>query len=274
MNLVDFSVNPSARYTLWSGLLGGFFLAMAYFGTDQSQVQRYLAARSITASRLGLLFNGLLKIPMQFLILFVGVMVFVFYQFNPPPVFFNQSELSRAYDTPMAGQLHQLEQAHVAAFEHKRTEIWRLDQALDRHDGAAIASAEQNVRVAEATSADIRQQTKQVIARALPSAKTRDADYVFLSFVMRTLPRGVVGLLLAVVFAPPCRPWPATPGTALPVRTKKFVGDARANRWLSARVVGIALSARGSGGASPRTALAQHRVQPDRRHPHREHAPA
>jgi Na+/proline symporter len=185
---------------LWSGLLGGFFLAMAYFGTDQSQVQRYLAARSITASRLGLLFNGLLKIPMQFLILFVGVMVFVFYQFNPPPVFFNQSELSRAYDTPMAGQLHQLEQAHVAAFEHKRTEIWRLDQALDRHDGAAIASAEQNVRVAEATSADIRQQTKQVIARALPSAKTRDADYVFLSFVMRNLPRGVVGLLLAVVF--------------------------------------------------------------------------
>ncbi len=200
MSLVDFSVNPSARYTLWSGLLGGFFLAMAYFGTDQSQVQRYLAARSITASRLGLLFNGLLKIPMQFLILFVGVMVFMFYQFNPPPVFFNQSELSRAHNTPSAGQLHVLEQAHVAAFEHKRAEIWRLDQALDQHDSAAIASAEQNVRAAEATSADIRRTAKQVIARALPGAKTKDADYVFLSFVMRNLPRGVVGLLLAVIF--------------------------------------------------------------------------
>jgi Na+/proline symporter len=200
MNLVDFSVNPSARYTLWSGLLGGFFLAMAYFGTDQSQVQRYLAARSITASRLGLLFNGLLKIPMQFLILFVGVMVFVFYQFNPPPVFFNQSELARAHDTPMAGQLRALEQAHVAAFEHKRAEIWRLDQALGQHDGAAIAAAEQSVRAAEATSADIRQKAKQVIAHAVPGAKTKDADYVFLSFVMRNLPRGVVGLLLAVIF--------------------------------------------------------------------------
>jgi SSS family transporter len=200
LDIVDTSLNPSARYTLWSGLLGGFFLAMAYFGTDQSQVQRYLGARSIAESRLGLLFNGLLKIPMQFLILFVGVMVFVFYQFNAPPIFFNQAELARVHASAMAGKMHDLEQAHTAAFEHKRAELWQLDHALTSNDSTAIAAAEGSVRSAEAASAAIRQQAKQVIATALPSAKTKDADYVFLSFVMRNLPRGVVGLLLAVIF--------------------------------------------------------------------------
>jgi len=112
MNVVDFSVSPGNRYTFWSGLTGGFFLAMAYFGTDQSQVQRYLSGRSITESRLGLLFNGLFKVPMQALILFVGVLVFVFYQFNPSPLFFNESEVARVYATPHAGELRALETEH------------------------------------------------------------------------------------------------------------------------------------------------------------------
>jgi Na+/proline symporter len=200
LEAIDLSVNPSVRYTLWSGLLGGFFLAMAYFGTDQSQVQRYLGARSVAESRLGLLFNGLVKIPMQALILFVGVMVFVFYQFNAPPLFFNQSELARARHTPLAGELAALDQAHTVAFEHKRSELWQLERALDRHDVAAIAASEESVRKAEFATTAIREKARQTIARALPDAHTRDTDYIFLSFVMRNLPRGVVGLLLVVIF--------------------------------------------------------------------------
>ncbi len=200
LNAVDLSVDPRARYTLWSGLLGGFFLAMAYFGTDQSQVQRYLGAHSTTESRLGLLFNGLVKIPMQSLILFVGVMLFVFYQFNAPPVFFNQVALARAKHTAFAGKLSSLERAHADAFAHKRNEIQGLDQALRRGDATAIAASEARVRAAEATSATIRLEAKQTIAQALPGANTKDADYIFLSFVMRNLPRGLVGLLLVVIF--------------------------------------------------------------------------
>ena len=200
LDAVDISVDPSARYTLWSGLLGGFFLAMAYFGTDQSQVQRHLGARSITESRLGLLLNGLVKIPMQSLILFVGVMVFVFYQFNTPPIFFNQSELARAKQTPWAGKLDALERAHSTAFERKRTELWQLNQALERHDAASIASSEQRLRAADFASTALQAEARQTIAQALPDANTKDADYIFLSFVMRNLPRGVVGLLLVVIF--------------------------------------------------------------------------
>lgn len=200
LNIVDFSADASRRYTLWSGLLGGFFLAMAYFGTDQSQVQRYLAGRSITESRLGLLFNGLLKVPMQFLVLLVGVMVFVFYQFNLPPIFFNQPELARVYRTPHAARAAALERDHQAAFAHKRAEIERLDAALNQHDERAIAVAEGAVRESEASFASIRGEMKQIIATALPHATSKDADYVFLSFVMRNLPRGIVGLLLAVIF--------------------------------------------------------------------------
>ena len=200
LDALDFSANPTTRYTLWSGLLGGFFLSMAYFGTDQSQVQRYLGAQSLTASRLGLLFNGLFKIPMQALILFVGVMVFVFYQFNAPPIFFNQSELARAKQTPHAGKLADLEQAHAQAFERKQAELWSLDRALDRHDAAAIAAGKAKVRAAEAATAKLRAEAKHTIARALPGANTKDADYIFLTFVMRNLPRGLVGLLLVVIF--------------------------------------------------------------------------
>ncbi len=200
LDAVDISFDPRSRYTLWSGLLGGFFLAMAYFGTDQSQVQRYLGARSLAESRLGLLFNGLVKVPMQSLILFVGVMVFVFYQFNAPPIFFNQSALSAARLTPFAGEIDVLKRAHTAAFEHKRSEIRQLDRALDRHDAASIAIGEQRVRAAEFASLAIREKARRTIAKALPHADTKDADYVFLTFIMRNLPRGVVGLLLVVIF--------------------------------------------------------------------------
>lgn len=199
LDVIDLSTDPRARYTLWSGLLGGFFLAMAYFGTDQSQVQRYLSGKSLAQSRTGLLFNGVVKIPMQFLILFVGVMVFVYYQFNQPPIFFNQAELARARATESASALHTLEAEHQAAFVHKREQLWRLDQALSTGDGPAIAAAETAVRQAELATATLREQAKSVIAAAVPKANTKDADYVFLSFVTQNLPRGIVGLLLAVI---------------------------------------------------------------------------
>ena len=199
MNVVELAPDLGNRYTLWSGLAGGCFLAMAYFGTDQSQVQRYLSGRSITESRLGLLFNGLLKVPMQSLILFVGVMVFVFYQFNQPPLSFNESELRRVYATSRAPELRALENAHRAAFEHKRVEVQRFTAALDAGDSAAIDAAKARVRDAAAAAAEVRKQTRALVKTTLPRAESGDADYVFLSFVMTNLPRGLVGLLLAVI---------------------------------------------------------------------------
>jgi Na+/proline symporter len=172
---------------------------MAYFGTDQSQVQRYLSGKSIAESRMGLLFNGAVKIPMQLLILFVGVMVFVYYQFNQPPIFFNQAELARVQATDSAEHLHALESQHQRAFDEKRDQLWRLDRALKDDDAPAVAAAEVAVRQADARATAIREQAKSVIVAAVPKANTKDADYVFLSFVTQNLPRGVVGLLLAVI---------------------------------------------------------------------------
>jgi SSS family solute:Na+ symporter len=202
LNIIDASFDPGNRYTLWTGLTGGFFLAMSYFGTDQSQVQRYLSGRSVTESRLGLLFNGLLKVPMQALILFVGVMVFVFHQFTPTPVFFNESELRRVYDTPHAGEMRRLEGAHGDASATIRRALARLHAAreLPSPDAAAVTAAEGALKAAVAADGRIRDEARALIGRALPRGETKDADYVFLSFVMANLPRGLIGLLLAVIF--------------------------------------------------------------------------
>ncbi len=199
MNVVDFSPALGNRYTFWSGLAGGGFLAMAYFGTDQSQVQRYLSGKSVTESRLGLLFNGLLKVPMQFLILFVGVMVFVFYQFNQPPLFFNESELARVAKTSRAPEMQALEVEHQVAFAKKRVEVSRLAAALDAADQPAIAAARVRVRAAAAGAEAIRERARTLIAATVPRPEIHDGDYVFLSFVMANLPRGLIGLLLAVI---------------------------------------------------------------------------
>ena len=199
MNAVDVSPSLGSRYTLWSGLAGGCFLAMAYFGTDQSQVQRYLSGRSVTESRLGLLFNGLIKVPMQFLILFVGVMVFVFYQFNPAPLSFNEPALRRVAATAAAPRLQALEAQHRAAFEHKRAEVQRLVAALDAGGREEITAAEARVQTAAADATRVRNEARALIVASGRPADANDADYVFLSFVMANLPRGLVGLLLAVI---------------------------------------------------------------------------
>jgi len=199
MNIVDFSPRLDSRYTFWSGITGGFFLAMSYFGTDQSQVQRYLSGRSITESRLGLLFNGLLKVPMQFLILFVGVMVFVFHQFQPAPIFFNPAALAALRASPRAGELQALEQSQQATFARKQAAIARLQDALDRGDRPGAGAAADTVRGVEGEDRALRERARQLVVATLPRAERNDTDYIFISFVMKNLPRGLVGLLLAVI---------------------------------------------------------------------------
>jgi SSS family solute:Na+ symporter len=199
MNLVDFSPRFDTRYTVWSGLTGGLFVALAYFGTDQSQVQRYLSGSTLTEGRLGLLFNGLVKIPMQAMILFVGVIVFVFFQFHAPPVFFNAAELAKVRATSSAPQLAALESSYAAAFAKKRAGLDALLAARKSSDETALGAARASLQAAEAEGQAIRKDVKALIAKSHPRAETQDADYVFISYVTRHLPSGLVGLLLAVI---------------------------------------------------------------------------
>ena len=194
MNIVDFSFDPNSRYTFWSGITGGLFLALSYFGTDQSQVQRYLGGRSITESRLGLLFNGMLKIPMQFLILFIGILVFAFYMFEKPPIFFNSPTLAAAHQTEYSDQLKEVEIQWDAAFNQRRTAA----QALTTEDTPAAREA---LKVAQVRMDALRKQAKDLIKLAVPKAELKDSDYIFVSFVLKHLPHGLIGLLLAVILS-------------------------------------------------------------------------
>jgi Na+/proline symporter len=199
MNAVDFSFDPSTRYTFWSGITGGLFLAMSYFGTDQSQVQRYLSGRSITESRLGLLFNGLFKVPMQFLILLTGVMVFVFHQFDRPPLFFNSTEWKRIDGTVHEPEKRRLEQEHVVAWGHKLRAVANYDAAIGSGDSVRLAESRALLQERVAASTGLRQQARDLVKKAVPGGESRDTDYVFLTFVLEKLPQGIVGLLLAVI---------------------------------------------------------------------------
>ena len=201
LRVIDFSFDWNNRYTLWSGLIGGFFLALSYFGTDQSQVGRYLAGASIAQSRLGLLMNGMIKVPMQFCILFIGSVLFVFYQFAAPPLFFNQVETDRIYSSPYAGQYQHLETEYQRVFHTKEKDIRELVGAMRTEDEAAIEGATRRVRVSQQQAADIRKQATDLMKKNNDLADTNDSNYVFLSFVTRYLPAGLVGLLIAVVFA-------------------------------------------------------------------------
>lgn len=199
-NLVDLEFNPNERYNIWSGLIAGTFLFLSYFGTDQSQVGRYLGGSSITESRLGLMFNGLLKIPMQFFILFVGVLVFVFYLFNQPPVFHNQSLRNRAMDTEQADKLQTLEKEYDNLYAQKRVAVDKLVQSIHSGDESAIRSSKDEVLSFADSEKQIRESVKETIKEAIPLAKTQDRDYIFLNFVLNNLPHGLIGLLLAVMF--------------------------------------------------------------------------
>ncbi len=199
MNVLSFDLDLENRYNFWSGIAGGFFLALSYFGTDQSQVQRYLGGRSLTESRLGLVFNGIFKIPMQFLILFIGVMVFVFYLFVKPPIFWNGPALERVRQTEYAGTLRQLEARFDQAFIAQKDAAERYAQALE--SGLEIPSARAALQEAGQEATRIREEARTLVGKALPGTEIKDADYVFLSFVLQHLPSGLVGLLIAVIMA-------------------------------------------------------------------------
>jgi len=200
MNVIDWKFDWDNRYTVWSGLIGGFFLQLSYFGTDQSQVGRYLTGSSVGQSRLGLIMNGLIKIPMQFLILLIGVLVFAFYQFNRPPMFFNNYEVARVKQSSYATQYNYLDQQYSQAFEQRKAKANDLVKALDSKNEDQINHAKDALKMADVQSHLIRQNAIALMKKNNESADDNDTNYVFLTFVKQYLPRGLVGLLIAIIF--------------------------------------------------------------------------
>lgn len=200
MNVIDWKFDPSNRYNIWSGIIGGFFLQLSYFGTDQSQVGRYLTGSSVGQSRMGLIMNGLIKIPMQFCILLIGILVFAFYQFNRPPMFFNQYEVKQIKSSQYAGEYNALENKYSAAFEQSKAKANDLMTAFDSHDQNRIAQAQTNLKQAELAATDVRKEGIGLMKKNNLQADIDDTNYVFLNFVTHYLPRGLIGLLIAIVF--------------------------------------------------------------------------
>jgi len=200
LNVVDFSFNLKTPYNFWSGIIGGLLVALSYFGTDQSQVQRYLTGESVEQSRMGLLLNGLIKVPMQFFILFVGAMVFVFYQFVAPPLFFNTAERAKIGASRYATDYARLEDRQREQFVVKRDRVRELIGALRAKDQAKVAAATAALRQAQSAEEATKKEAVSLIRRNDPRGDSSDTNYIFLSFVIRYLPAGVVGLVLAAIF--------------------------------------------------------------------------
>lgn len=201
MNIVNLEFDITDRYNIWSGLIGGLFLQLSYFGTDQSQVARYLSGRSVTESRLGLMFNALLKIPMQFIILFIGVMVFVFYMFSQPPVYFNKAEVQAVRDSALKPELEAIEDQDAIIFDQRKSEAYVLIEAIESDDADQIAASQTAIAQLDAQRGALRTEAQDIIRQVDPESSERDTDYVFITFVMDHLPHGLIGLLLAVIFS-------------------------------------------------------------------------
>jgi len=199
-NAIDFKFDWDNPYTVWSGLIGGFFLQLSYFGTDQSQVGRYLTGASVSQSRLGLLMNGLVKIPMQFLILLIGVLVFTFYQYNRPPVFFNSFELNRLEKSNYQPQLNTLKKKYNQVFEEKQQGVVQMNKALEAGDKAEIDRQRIVLQHADEQTKEVRKKVTDLMQKNDKGADINDNNYVFLSFVTRYLPQGLIGLLIAIIF--------------------------------------------------------------------------
>ncbi len=201
LQVVDFEFDLSNRYNIWSGMLGGVFLFLSYFGTDQSQVQRYLSGKSLSESRLGLLFNGIIKVPMQFLILFVGILVFVFFQFNDRPLHFNRANVSKLSGTIYETQYQELEKEYVFLQEEQKEASMALIEANRAENAAEIDRSRATLLDLSKRDSTLKAAAKALILQQDPNAETRDTDYVFITFVTQYLPVGLVGLLLAVIFS-------------------------------------------------------------------------
>jgi len=201
LNLVNFDFNLDDRYNFWTGTTAALFLFLSYFGTDQSQVQRYLTGKSLAQSRLGLIMNGLLKIPMQLIILFIGVMVFVFYQFNTPPIFFNKVELNDVKSSIYSEQVIKLENEFKVLHEKKTVDIYSLLDAQKHEDELKIEELKISVLSSEEKMKQININVKNIVRENNPSAELNDKDYIFMSYVIDYLPTGIIGLLFAVMFS-------------------------------------------------------------------------
>jgi Na+/proline symporter len=200
LNAIDTKFDVNNRYNIWSGIIGGFFLQLSYFGTDQSQVGRYLTGKSIAQSRLGLIMNGLIKIPMQFFILLIGVLVFTFYQFHQAPIFFNKVEVNRIENSTYKSEYKQLEQAYSIAHQEKQIQVNALVDAIHADNETAINEARTKVQQADKKSNEIRKQVTSLMEKNNPKADTNDTNYIFLTFVTQQLPVGIIGLLIAIIF--------------------------------------------------------------------------
>jgi Na+/proline symporter len=196
MKVLDFSFDLSNRYTVWTGILGGTFLMLSYFGTDQSQVQRYLSGKSVRESQLGLIFNGLLKVPMQFFILLIGVMVFVFYQFNSSPLNFNPGANEEVLKSKYVAEYQQLEAAHIQIENTKKA---LFADGFQEEEKQQILELNERDLVLKAKSKIIIDKVDE--ENTLDKIESNDKDYVFIHFILNNLPRGIIGLLLAVILS-------------------------------------------------------------------------
>ena len=194
MDILDFSFDFDNRYTIWSGIIGGTFLALSYFGTDQSQVQRYLSGKSVKESQMGMIMNGLLKVPMQFFILLVGVMVFLFYQFNPSPLNFNPVATKSISNSTYSEEYANLEMQQAENFESKKNLMFEYVNASPNEK----VDLQKKIISSNEKDRELRDEAQTVIKKANPKAETNDKDYVFIHFILNHLPKGVIGLLLAM----------------------------------------------------------------------------
>jgi SSS family solute:Na+ symporter len=199
LNVLDFSFDPEKRYTIWTGLAGGLFLFLSYFGTDQSQVQRYLSAKSIRESQMGLIMNGLLKVPMQFFILLIGIMVFVFFQFHSAPLHFNPNNTTNINKSVYKDDYHKLElKLKSVAEEKEEISMLYVNQLHQDYDNKELHNRLITLNTREK---DLRENARTLIEKVDKNAETNDKDYVFLYFILNFLPKGMIGLLLAVIIS-------------------------------------------------------------------------
>ncbi|MES2543244.1 MAG: sodium:solute symporter [Bacteroidota bacterium] len=199
MDILDFNFDTESRYTFWSGITGGFFLMLSYFGTDQSQVGRYLSGKSIRESQMGLIMNGFLKVPMQFFILLTGVMVFVFFQFNPVPLNFNPNNKAVIDKSEYKEEYHLLEKKLDALSDEKKEfNLLYIDHLNQNYDNPILRN---KLIALSGKEKDLRDQAKELIEKADKKAETNDKDYVFIHFILNYLPTGLIGLLLAVILS-------------------------------------------------------------------------
>lgn len=200
LDVVDLSWNPAEKYTLWSGLIGGFFLQLSYFGTDQSQVQRYLSGQSIQQARQGLWMNGALKIPMQFFILLTGVLVFVFFLFRPTPLHWNEANLVTARSLDTTSITRDLENEHADTMRERQALSEQLVGAWRVEDSARADATLLELKALEVRDEELQQRFRTRLHELAPAAEANDKDYIFITFIMQHLPVGIIGLLLAMIF--------------------------------------------------------------------------